>query len=176
MTIRALVPLKGEGLFPRDKPTVGLDMAKKVLETGKREKNIEAVSRSRAGQIVLVRILTIVIVDVVVAMLFDFVGPRADAMRATTFHMNVLPVLRIVFPVLLVCALLFLAVTLAKKKDTSAWWITPVMLAAIALYLTVTAVFFDKFWVYPPIFYVMTVIVSLLFAVYYIYTILLYRK
>ena len=127
-------------------------MAKKVLETGKREKNIEAVSRSRAGQIVLVRILTIVIVDVNVAMLFDFVGPRADAVRATAFHMNVLPVLKIAFPVLLACALVFLVVTLAKKKDTSAWWVTPVMLTAVALYLAVTAVFFDKFWVYPPVF------------------------
>lgn len=170
--------MKGEGLFS-DKPPVGLDMAKQVLETAKKEKkekNIETVSRSAAGQIVLVRILAIVIVDVIVAMLFDFVGPRADAARATAFHMSVLPVLKIVFPALLVVALAILGVTLAKKKDTSAWWITPVMLAAIALYLTVTAVFFDKFWVYPPIFYVMTVIVSLLFAVYYIYTILLYRK
>lgn len=171
-------PLKGEG-FPDGRPTVRLDMAKKAtvkLETGKREKNIETVSRSAAGQIVLVRILAIVIVDVIVAMLFDFVGPRADAARATAFHMNVLPVLRIVFPALLLAALVYLVVTLVRKTDTSAHWITPVMLTAVALYLTVTALFFDKFWVYPPVFYVMTVIVSLLFAVYYIYTILLYRK
>ena len=151
-------------------------MAKKVQETGKKEKNIESVSRSTARQIVLVRILTIVIVDIVVAMLFDFVGPRADAARATAFHMKVLPVLKIVFPALLLVALAYLIVTLVRKKDTSTDWITPVMITAVALYLTVTALFFDKFWVYPPVFYVMTVIVSLLFAVYYIYTILLYRK
>ena len=66
--------------------------------------------------------------------------------------------------------------TLIRKTDTSAYWVTPAMLTAVALYLTVTVLFFDKFWVYPPLFYVMTVIVSLLFAVYYIYTILLYRK
>ena len=167
-------PLKGEG-FPDGRPTVRLDMAKKTtnkLKAVKSGKNIETVSRSAAGQIVLVRILAIVIVDVIVAMLFDFVGPRADSARSLAFHMKVLPVLRIVF----LAALVYLVVTLVRKTDTSAYWITPVMLTAVALYLTVTALFFDKFWVYPPVFYVMTVIVSLLFAVYYIYTILLYRK
>ena len=121
-------------------------------------------------------ILAIVIVDVIVSILFDFVGPRADAARATTFHMSVLPVLKIVFPALLLVSLVYLIVTLIRRTDSSAYWITPAMLTAVALYLTVTAVFFDKFWVYPPVFYVMTVIASLLFAVYYIYTILLYRK
>ncbi len=84
--------------------------------------------------------------------------------------------LKIVFPVLLACAVIYLVVTLVRKTDTSAHWVTPLMLTAVALYLTVTALFFDKFWVFPPMFYVMTVIVSLLFAVYYIYTILLYKK
>ena len=153
-----------------------LDMAKKVQNTGRPARNIEGVSRSKAGQIVLVRILAIVIVDIVVAMLFDSVGPRADTARAYAFHTKALPVLKIVFPALLLCAVVYLIVTLVRKTDASAWWITPVMLTAIALYLTVTVLFFDKFWVFPPVFYVMTVIVSLLFAVYYIYTILLYRK
>ena len=84
--------------------------------------------------------------------------------------------LRILFPALLACAVVYLVVTLARKTDTSAYWVTPAMLTAVALYLAVTVLFFDKFWVFPPVFYVMTVIVSLLFAVYYIYTILLYRK
>ena len=153
-----------------------LDMAKKVQNTGRPARNIEGVSRSKAGQIVLVRILAIVIVDIVVAMLFDSVGPRADTARAYAFHTKALPVLKIVFPALLLCAVVYLIVTLVRKTDASAWWITPVMLTAVALYLTVTVLFFDKFWVFPPVFYVMTVIVSLLFAVYYIYTILLYRK
>ena len=156
--------------------TVKTDMAEKAGKAGKKEKKIETVSRSRAGQIVLVRILAIVIVDVIVAILFDNVGPGADAVTATNFHMKVLPVLRIVFPVLLAAAVVYLVMTLVRKTDTSAYWITPAMLTAVALYLTVTALLFDTFWVYPPVFYVMTVIVSLLFAVYYIYTILLYRK
>ena len=80
------------------------------------------------------------------------------------------------FPALLLIAAAYLAFTLIRRTDTSAWWITPAMLTAVALYLTVIVLFFDKFWVYPPLFYVMTIIVSLLFAVYYIYTILLYRK
>ena len=141
-----------------------------------RGRQIERTDRSRAGQIVLVRILAIVIVDVVVAMLFDFVGPHAAWDRASVFHANVLPVLKIVFPALLLIAAAYLAFTLIRRTDTSAWWITPAMLTAVALYLTVIVLFFDKFWVYPPLFYVMTIIVSLLFAVYYIYTILLYRK
>ncbi|MBQ3954997.1 MAG: hypothetical protein II680_03850 [Clostridia bacterium] len=147
---------------------------KKAVAAGGRL--IEQASRSKAGQIVLVRILAIVIVDVIVAMLFDFVGPHAAWDRASSFHEKVLPVLKIVFPALLLLAAVYLAVTLIRKTDTSAYWFTPAMLTAVALYLTVTVLFFDKFWVYPPLFYVMTVIVSLLFAVYYIYTILLYRK
>ena len=161
-----------------------LDMAKKVQTTGTKaitagagRKNIAAVSRAKAEEIVLVRILIIAVVDIIVSMLFEFIGPHADdTNRVNAFHTKVLPVLKIVFPVLLACAVIYLVVTLVRKTDTSAHWVTPAMLTAVALYLTVTALFFDKFWVFPPMFYVMTVIVSLLFAVYYIYTILLYKK
>ena len=158
-------------------------MAKKVQTTGTNantagagRNNMATVSRAKAEEVVLVRILIIALVDIIVSMLFKSVGPRSSASRVTAFHMQVLPVLKIVFPALLLCAVVFLIVTLLKKIDTSAWWVTPVMLTAVALYLTVAVLFFDSFWNFPAMFYVMTVIVSVLFAVYYIYTILLYRK
>ena len=90
--------------------------------------------------------------------------------------MKVLPVLRIVFAVLLAAAVCYLIITKVKKIDTSANWITPGMLTAGALYLTVTAFFYNQFRMTPVLFFTLTVVASVLFAVYYIYTILLYKK
>ena len=129
---------------------------------------MKAVSKSRAGQIVLVRILVIVLVAVIVGILFDFV--RGDAIREFPFHTYTLPVLRLVFP-----AVAYLVVTVVKKIDTSTHWITPEMLVGIGFYLSLTALFYDRFTSFPPLFYTISVIGCVLFAVYYIYTVLLYK-
>lgn len=134
---------------------------------------MKAVSKSRAGQIVLVRILVIVLVAVVVGILFDFV--RSDAIREFPFHTYTLPVLRLVFPVLLAAAVAYLVVTVWKRIDTSTHWVTPEMLVGIGFYLSLTAVFYDRFTSFPPLFYTVSVIGCVLFAVYYIYTVLLYK-
>ena len=151
-------------------------MAKATKAAGKvgGGNKMNAMSKSKAGQVVLVRILVVVLLAIVVGTLLDFV--RADAVREFPFHTNVLPVLRIVFPVLLVCAAAYLALTVAKKIDTSAHWVTPGMLVFIALYLSATVLLYDRLMLFPPLFYTVTVIGCVLIAVYYIYTVLLYKK
>ena len=165
--------LKGDGLS--DKPTVTLNMAKtKQLAKNQADSKMNSMSKSRAGQVVFVRILLIILTDIIVGNLFNFV--RATGEREYVFYMKVLPVLRIVFAVLLAAAVCYLIITKVKKIDTSANWITPGMLTAGALYLTVTAFFYNQFRMTPVLFFTLTVVASVLFAVYYIYTILLYKK
>ena len=147
---------------------------KAALKSGSSQSKMNAASKSKAGQIVLVRILVIVLIAVAAGTLLDFV--REDAAREYPFHTNVLPVLRIVFLALLAGAAIYLAVTLVKKVDTSAHWVTPGMLVVIGLYLAGTALFYDRVTMFPPLFYTATVIGCVLFAVYYIYTVLLYKK
>ena len=133
-----------------------------------------SLSKNEAGRIVLSRILIIILADILVGILFDFV--RGEANREYFFHETLLPVLQIVFGVVLALSVCWLVVTLVKKIDTSAHCMTPAMICALALYVFVTVMFYDRFRGVPFLFYTMTVIGSVLFAVYYIYTIILYKK
>lgn len=149
-----------------------MDMAKSTnVSVGASVSNIK---KGSAVRIVVARLLIIIFVDVLVSSMFDFV--RAEASREYSFYFSVLPILKIVFGVLLAASAAYLVITLVKKIDTSAYYITPAMITAVCLYLFVTAMFYNQFRVSPFLFYTMTVIVSVLFAVYYIYTLLLYRK
>ena len=145
----------------------------KVNETVVRNK-MTSLSKSEAGRSVLFRVLTIVLADIIVGILFDFV--KGEANRELYFHQNLLPVLQIVFGVVFGLSVIYFILTLVKKIDTSAHFMTPAMISALALYLFVTVLFYDRFRGVPILFYTMTVIASVLFAVYYIYTILLYQK
>lgn len=133
-----------------------------------------SLDKGKAGQIVLFRILIIILTDIIVATLFDFV--KSDAAREYMFHMNIHTPLKYVSTVILILAFVYLIVTILKKIDTSAYYMTPAMVAAAAVYLFLTVIFYEQFRTTPFLFYTMTVIASVLFAVYYIYTILLYKK
>lgn len=133
-----------------------------------------SLDKAKACRIVFFRALIIILTDIVVSSLFDYI--RKEAVRHYTFHTSIQTPLSIVFGVLTAAAAGYLIFTAAKKIDTSAQYITPAMIVAAAFYLLVTNVFFDQFATTPFLFYTMTVIVSVLFAVYYIYTILLYKK
>ena len=162
-----------------------LDMAKtagNIKTAGKavaRKKEINRLTKDEAGVLVFVRIFIILVVDIVVCSLFETVRPHdgigSDAM---TLFFKIRPTLVWIFGGLLAAAVIYWIVTLIFKIDTSAHWVTPAMLFAVALYLFVSVFDYTQnaFWRFPPLFYVMTIIVSVLFAVYYIYTILLYRK
>lgn len=133
-----------------------------------------SLDKGKAGRIVLFRILIIILTDIIVATLFDFV--KSDAAREYAFHINVHTPLKYVSAVILVLAAVYFVITLVKKIDTSAHYMTPAMAAAVAVYLFLTVIFYEQFRTTPFLFYTMTVIASVLFAVYYIYTILLYKK
>lgn len=149
-----------------------MDMAKSTKVSAKN--NMTSLNKGKAGRIVFVRILIIALVDIIVSSLFDFVG--GEAMRELEFHRHVHTPLKYAFGVLLVLAVAFLVYTLVKKIDTSAWFMTPVMITAVSLYLFVTAMLYERFRTTPFLFYTMTVVVSVLFAVYYIYTVIMYKK
>ena len=152
-----------------------MDMAKtnkvNVNNTGNKMMSLD---KSNACKIVFLRALIILVVDIIVASLFDFV--QSEATRYYVFHMSVQTPLIIAFGILTVAAVGYLVVTYIKKLDTSAHYATPAMIVASALYILGTTVFFDRFATTPFLFYTITVIVSVLFVVYYIYTILLYKK
>lgn len=133
-----------------------------------------SLDKAKAGRIVFFRILIIILTDILVSTLFDYI--KEEAVRHYTFHTTIQTPLTIVFGVLFALSVVYLAVTLVRKIDTSAQYMTPAMISAVTLYLFATAMFFDQFATTPFLFYTMTVIVSVLFTVYYIYTILLYKK
>lgn len=150
-----------------------MDMAK-INNIRSADNKMKALNKGKAGRIVFVRILIIIFVDLIVSSLFDFVG--GEAMRELAFHRHVHTPLKYIFGALLVLSVAFLVYTLVKKIDASTWYMTPVMIAAVCLYLFVTAMLYENFRTTPFLFYTMTVVVSVLFAVYYIYTILMYKK
>lgn len=151
-----------------------MNMAKNNKVTEAAGNKMSSLSKNEAGRIVLFRILIIILADIIVASLFDFV--KGEANRELFFHESLLPTFQIVFGVALGLSLVYLAITLLKRIDTSAHYMTPAMITALALYLFVTAMLYDRFRGVPILFYTMTVIASVLFVVYYIYTILLYKK
>ena len=135
---------------------------------------MNTLGKMEAGRIVLFRILIIVLADIIVGSLFDFV--KSDAMRELAFHLNVHPVLKAVFGAVLALAAVYFVAMLVKKVDTSAHIMTPEMVLGLALFLFTTAMFYDHFRNTPFLFYTIMVIGSVLYAVYYIYTIMLYKR
>jgi hypothetical protein len=174
-----------EGKTPEREQTMELDMAKNAgnINTVRggvgQGQEINRLSKDEAGSRVFVRILIILVVDIIVSSLFETVRPHQNVgSDAMTVFIKMRPVLVWVFGALLAAAAVYWIVTLIFRIDTSAHWVTPAMLFMVALYLFVSVFNYtwNTFWRFPPLFYVMTVIVSVLFAVYYIYTIILYRK
>lgn len=152
-----------------------MNMAKtNKFNSGVAGNKMTALDKAKVCRIVFFRALIILLVDIVVSSLFEFI--KDDGNRHYVFHTDLQLPLTIAFGVLTVAAAVYLTVTFVKKIDTSAHYMTPLMVMASALYLFVTTVFFDQFAATPFLFYTMTVIVSVLFVVYYIYTNILYKK
>lgn len=151
-----------------------MNMAKSDKMINKNANKMKTLGKMEAGRIVLFRILIIVLADIIVGSLFDFV--KAEAMRELAFHMNVHPVLKVVFSAVLALAAVYFAVMLVKKVDTSVHIMTPEMVLGLAVFLFTTVMFYDQFRNTPFLFYTIMVIGSVLYAVYYIYTIMLYKR
>lgn len=151
-----------------------MNMAKSKKIVSEPITKIMSLDKNKAGRIVSIRLLVILLTDIIVASLFEFV--RGEGMREFSFYTNTLPTLRYVFIGLFALALAYYVITLVKKIDTSAHYVTPLMIVAGTFYLAGTAMFYDRLRISPILFYTVTVIVSVLFAVYYVYTVILYKK
>ncbi len=147
-----------------------MDMAKhdSILQTNR--DNGTKLSREEAVQVVSLRILIILVADIIVGSLLDFV--RGDSTREYTFVFDVCPWLTWVFGVLFAASAAYFVWSLVKKVDTRKQPMTPAMTFALCLYLFAIVLLY-RYLTLVMILSVM-VIASVLFAVYYIYTNLLY--
>lgn len=147
-----------------------MDMAKhnSILQTNR--DNGTKLSREEAGQVVALRILIILVADIIIGSLLDFI--RADNTREFAFVFDVCPWLTWVFGVIFAASAGYFVWSLVKKVDTRKQPMTPAMIFALCLYLFAIVLLY-KYLTMVMILSVM-VIASVLFAVYYIYTNLLY--
>ena len=138
---------------------------------------INRLSKDEAGKIIFWRIIIILVADLLVASAFEYLI-HSPAEVEFNFYMNIRPVLCYVFWALFALSVAYLVLTIVKKIDTSAYIMTPAMIAALTLYLSImsTGVFYDMIKMTPYLFYTLTVIASVLFLVYYVYTVLMYKK
>ena len=133
-----------------------------------------SLSKDDAGKIVTFRSIIYIIIAFISASTFDYV--KAEAMREFNFHQNVLPIIGYVSGGLLVLSLAYLVITVVKKIDTSAHYVTPAMLSAIFAYVLGTVLLYDKFRVAPTFFYAFTAIACVLVILYYVYIVLFYKN
>ena len=144
-----------------------MDMAKHntilQMNTGK-------LSKDEASKVVALRILIILAADIIIGSLLDFV--RADATREYNFVFNVCPWMTWVFGVICAASAGYFVWSLVKKVDTRKHPMTPAMIFALCLFLFAIVLLY-KYLTMVMIMSAM-VIASELFAVYYIYTNLLY--
>ena len=127
-------------------------------------------SREEAMTVVTFRVLIILLADIVIGTMLDFL--RADSTREFTFVFNVCPWLTWVFAAVWAVSAGYLVWSLVKKVDTRRMYMTPAMLFALCLFLFAIVLLY-RYLTMMMIISAM-VIASVLFAVYYIYTNLLY--
>ena len=146
-------------------------MAKKnlnnVVDT---EKKKGALTREEAGTVVTYRVLIIVLADIIMGTLLDFI--HFDSHRETTFVFKLCPILIWVFGSLTVAALAYLIWSVVKKVDTRRHPMTPFMIFALCLFLFAVTLLYKSLT--PVMILSVMIIASVLFVLYYIYTNLLY--
>lgn len=127
-------------------------------------------SREEAGKVVTYRILILVLADFIIGSLLDYI--RADGKREYSFVFDVSPVLVWVFGAMALASAGYLIWTLVKKTDTRRYPVTPAMLFALCFFLFAATLFYKSL---TFMFLVAVMVIgSVLFALYYIYTNLLY--
>ncbi|MBR4960271.1 MAG: hypothetical protein IKY52_05185 [Clostridia bacterium] len=132
--------------------------------------NGKRLSKDEAMTVVAFRILIILLADIVIGTMLDFL--RADSTREFTFVFNICPWLTWVFAAVCAVSAGYLVWSLVKKVDTRRMYMTPAMLFALCLFLFAIVLLY-RYLTMMMIVSAM-VIASVLFAVYYIYTNLLY--
>ena len=132
--------------------------------------NGNRLSKDEAYKVVTYRVLIILLADIIIGSLLDFV--RADSTREFTFVFNVCPWLTWVFGALCAVAAGYFVWSLVKKVDTRRYPMTPAMVFALCLFLFAVVLLY-RYLTMVMILSAM-IIASVLFVLYYIYTNLLY--
>ena len=136
---------------------------------------IAALDKDSASRLVTIRILIMIAVEVFIGWSLHFLS--SDWERGYAFRMSAaFTVLKILFAVFALAAAAYFVITLVKNIDTSADVVTPFMLFAIAMSFAVTIAFYDRFFFNQYLFWIAAAIVVVFFALYYIYTVLMYKK
>ena len=146
-----------------------MDMAKQNAHMNNRISG-KRLSKEEAMTVVTFRVLIILLADIVIGSLLDFL--RADANREYTFVFNVCPWLTWVMAAICAVSAGYFVWSVVKKVDTRRMYMTPAMLFALCLFLFAIVLLY-KYLTLVMILSTM-IIASVLFAVYYIYTNLLY--
>ncbi len=146
-----------------------MDMAKQnaILKT---KNDGDKLSKEEAEKVVTFRILIIFLADVIIGTLLDYV--RADSTREYNFVFSVCPWLTWVFAALFAGAAAWLVWSIVKKVDVRRYPMTPAMTVALTLFLFAITLLY-KYITLVMILSTM-IIASVLIAIYYIYTNLLY--
>ncbi len=137
-------------------------------------------TKKQTENVVSIRVLVLVLFDIIVSFMFDYLTHASELVGETGFTaegifvLKVRPVLMWVFGALFAASLAYFVVAKVTKLNTSRHPVTPAMLTAMTFILTAGVVFYNTFRIAPVLFYTMTVIISLLVALYYIYTMLFY--
>ncbi len=148
-----------------------MDMAKNnQINTENTSKKREALSREEAAKVVTLRVLIIVLADIIMGSLLDFV--HFNSHRETKFVFEICPILVWVFGALTAAALAYLIWSVVKKVDTRRQPMTPFMIFALCLFLFAVTLLYKSLT--PVMIISVMVIASVLFILYYIYTNLLY--
>lgn len=152
-----------------------MNMSKNITNAKKSSNNAnrKGYSRSDAGRVVAIRVLILVLFNVVMGSLFDYIIHAGNNLELV-FYKNVRPVLLWVSIALFALSVAYVIVAKVKKLDTSRHAVTPEMLTALTLILMASTVLYNTFRLTPFLFFTMMIVISILVAVYYIYTMLFY--
>lgn len=135
--------------------------------------NRKANSKSEAGKVVTIRVLVLILFDVILGSLFDYVIHAGNDLELA-FYLNVRPVLLWISVALFVLSVAYVVVAKTMKINTTRRPVTPEMIAVMTLLLMAAIVLYNTFRMTPVLFFTMTIVISILAAVYYIYTMLFY--
>lgn len=153
-----------------------MDMAqtKKAIKN-RSENKIASLGKGKATSLVKARVAILAGAEIIIGAALTALK-KTDLLVLNSFYNKVLPVLRYVFAALALAAAAYLIVSIVKNIDTSADVVTPSMVFAIVMSLAVTAAFFGRFIMSTYLFWIAAAVLCVLFAVYYVYTVLMYKK
>ena len=130
--------------------------------------------KKSASALITLRVFIMAVVELFIGLTLSFL--KKDAIRSAKFFNHVRPVLIYVFAAFVLAAAAYFIIAIVKELDTSVHVVTPFMLFAIAMSTAVVTAFYTLFMRATYLFWIGAVIVCVFFALFYIYTVLMYKK